>query len=673
MMSRQDDGRSQQPCQSACDPLSQQVYGVRPDAHLCGGRGFDGAKESGGTKAKDKCAQGTKNKSVILSTFLPLLQYPPPHPNFTYKTFLYPQTPSKREAVCQNELLRSAAAPHRRISFPSPLSIWNNQLYSSLYPNTQIGAAGRRRSPRKPRRNVEQRQERLTLHCADDSSPQTSLPLGSDVTIRSTGSSLLCLLTPGSQMSRFNVELIKLGRSGLVDREIPSGALVAQTALVLWYDHLPPTWANRVRLPSGSLPDFRTWESCRAMPLIDEFSPGFPVSHTFPFRRCSKLTSFHSHSPNLSTLFKRTNNGSGRRDIVNGISVRPYEPCLYSVAFSMFPHRISKVDTLPCGWEVAVSDFRMAAVSAETDSMSCEGPQEMRSVYSHSACRESVTRSLLRIPRERVDLKDSSYMIAAAASQRIVLKEKAIVTAPQVDHNAGQICGQPARRNLEAAGASVYREVAAMTMARFLSAGAMPCASPKDFAPLNANSSGRRRPVSVRLPPRRTGFDSRPLPNFRTWESCRTMPLIGGRFSGVSRFPCPCIPALLRIYLASPSSSLKISIFPQARPLAAIQPPQAQHLAAIQPPQARRLAVIQPQQILKLSVDAVTSTGQLASHQDREETSSRCCRGVVPPPGQQQWREKRPAGGNLSASIKQYRVLQAGRLDYWTRSGRETC
>ncbi|KAJ8883599.1 hypothetical protein PR048_015443 [Dryococelus australis] len=35
---------------------------------------------------------------------------------------------------------------------------------------------------------------------------------------------------------------------------------------------------------------------------------------------------------------------------------------------------------------------------------------------------------------------------------------------------------------------------------------------------------------TTRLPPRRTGFDSRvgSLPDFRTWESCWTMPLVGG-------------------------------------------------------------------------------------------------------------------------------------------------
>ncbi|KAJ8888769.1 hypothetical protein PR048_008261 [Dryococelus australis] len=36
-------------------------------------------------------------------------------------------------------------------------------------------------------------------------------------------------------------------------------------------DCSPPTEANRVQSPAGSLPDFREWESCQTMPLISRF------------------------------------------------------------------------------------------------------------------------------------------------------------------------------------------------------------------------------------------------------------------------------------------------------------------------------------------------------------------------------------------------------------------
>ncbi|KAJ8867035.1 hypothetical protein PR048_032897 [Dryococelus australis] len=48
----------------------------------------------------------------------------------------------------------------------------------------------------------------------------------------------------------------------------------------------PPTKANRVQSPAGSL-DFRKWESCWTMPLVGGFSRGSPVSLAPSFRRCS--------------------------------------------------------------------------------------------------------------------------------------------------------------------------------------------------------------------------------------------------------------------------------------------------------------------------------------------------------------------------------------------------
>ncbi|KAJ8871797.1 hypothetical protein PR048_028137 [Dryococelus australis] len=58
----------------------------------------------------------------------------------------------------------------------------------------------------------------------------------------------------------------------------------------------------------------------------------------------------------------------------------------------------------------------------------------------------------------------------------------------------------------------------------------------------------------------RSHFPARTLPDFRKWESCRMMPLIGGFFSGISRFPFNCIPALLHSHLISRSSALKTSL-----------------------------------------------------------------------------------------------------------------
>ncbi|KAJ8870373.1 hypothetical protein PR048_029394 [Dryococelus australis] len=69
-----------------------------------------------------------------------------------------------------------------------------------------------------------------------------------------------------------------------------------------WRLHYPPpTKANRVRYPAGSLQDFRMWESCRTMPLFGGFSRGSPVFPALAFRRCSILTSITLIGPNLFT------------------------------------------------------------------------------------------------------------------------------------------------------------------------------------------------------------------------------------------------------------------------------------------------------------------------------------------------------------------------------------
>ncbi|KAJ8890187.1 hypothetical protein PR048_009694 [Dryococelus australis] len=58
------------------------------------------------------------------------------------------------------------------------------------------------------------------------------------------------------------------------------------------------------------------------------------------------------------------------------------------------------------------------------------------------------------------------------------------------------------------------------------------------------------------------GFPTGSLRDFRTWESRRDDAAGWRAFSGISRFPCPCIPALLHTHHISPSLALKTSIRP---------------------------------------------------------------------------------------------------------------
>ncbi|KAJ8894553.1 hypothetical protein PR048_007210 [Dryococelus australis] len=64
--------------------------------------------------------------------------------------------------------------------------------------------------------------------------------------------------------------------------------------------------------------------------------------------------------------------------------------------------------------------------------------------------------------------------------------------------------------------------------------------------------------VAVRLacsPPTKANRFQSPvgsLSDFRVWESCPTVPLVGGVFSGIFRFPHPYIPVLLHTHLSRP-------------------------------------------------------------------------------------------------------------------------
>ncbi|KAJ8875989.1 hypothetical protein PR048_023897 [Dryococelus australis] len=53
----------------------------------------------------------------------------------------------------------------------------------------------------------------------------------------------------------------------------------------------PPTKANRVQSPAGSLPDFRMWKSCQTTQLVSGFSRGSSVSRVLSSECCSILTS----------------------------------------------------------------------------------------------------------------------------------------------------------------------------------------------------------------------------------------------------------------------------------------------------------------------------------------------------------------------------------------------
>ncbi|KAJ8871280.1 hypothetical protein PR048_027588 [Dryococelus australis] len=76
--------------------------------------------------------------------------------------------------------------------------------------------------------------------------------------------------------------------------------------LIRWLDYFPPTM-DRVRLPAGSPPDFLMWESCRIMPLVDEFSQG---TSRFPLPFIPSMLHPHVNVKSRPNLFTQQLPGS---------------------------------------------------------------------------------------------------------------------------------------------------------------------------------------------------------------------------------------------------------------------------------------------------------------------------------------------------------------------------
>ncbi|KAJ8893980.1 hypothetical protein PR048_006581 [Dryococelus australis] len=84
------------------------------------------------------------------------------------------------------------------------------------------------------------------------------------------------------------------------------------------FDYAPLTWTKRVRLRAWSLPDFRTWESCRAMSLVGVFSSG---TSRFP-RPCIMALPYPAlaspSSPQYHDVKRRTNLSTPTSDMGRG-------------------------------------------------------------------------------------------------------------------------------------------------------------------------------------------------------------------------------------------------------------------------------------------------------------------------------------------------------------------
>ncbi|KAJ8874933.1 hypothetical protein PR048_022823 [Dryococelus australis] len=63
-------------------------------------------------------------------------------------------------------------------------------------------------------------------------------------------------------------------RHALGDSKLTADFVIIGVAVAQWLGRLPPTTVIRAQSPSGSLPEFRMWESSRTMPLVGGFFVG---------------------------------------------------------------------------------------------------------------------------------------------------------------------------------------------------------------------------------------------------------------------------------------------------------------------------------------------------------------------------------------------------------------
>ncbi|KAJ8887826.1 hypothetical protein PR048_014044 [Dryococelus australis] len=142
----------------------------------------------------------------------------------------------------------------------------------------------------------------------------------------------------------------------------------------------PPIMTNRAQSPAGSLPDYRMWESCRAMPMpfhsgAAPYSPQSPspaLKHSLP-------KSLHSLTPSYD---RRMNKVTRHTTMLNSHRVEEYATCL-------------QVD-LKQGFQKG-SLYREQPIVAR-DGTSCSKPQ------SESAVERAVLAALTAVPMSRLRL-----------------------------------------------------------------------------------------------------------------------------------------------------------------------------------------------------------------------------------------------------------------------------
>ncbi|KAJ8895233.1 hypothetical protein PR048_000558 [Dryococelus australis] len=286
---------------------------------------------------------------------------------------------------------------------------------------------------------------------------------------------------------------------------------------------LPFTKANRVQSPAGSLPDFRMWESCR---MRCRWSAGFLGDLPFP-------PPFHSGAP-------------------------PYSPQSPSSAFKTTLLRAAQISSLnvfdcdgfawlPCGVDSPLTSGGRVVVEVVVQSSRCQRWIDMQYCYVRmfDFVALPVGRALISPVTEEgeADIRKGSPLRARA---RLYVARRARGLAAC----RGQGQGRRGDRCLDRSPWRPAPAPADVPNPLFSYCSFLSCHLREKEYPLGVVQphgpfllSGAAVTKRLDCPPstkaNRVQSPAGSLPDSRKWESCRTMPLVGGVFNGDLPFPPP--------------------------------------------------------------------------------------------------------------------------------------
>ncbi|KAJ8886144.1 hypothetical protein PR048_012353 [Dryococelus australis] len=347
----------------------------------------------------------------------------------------------------------------------------------------------------------------------------------------------------------------------------------------------PPTKANRVQYSAVS-PDFRKWETCRTMPLVGGFSRGSSYSLHSP---SSALKTKYLHSlthvrtqhvwPELAGHWgvspRRAAPAAGwlhesleKNNSRVGLNSRPHSlPHSKATAYGALHPTIhsqerlkNSIDTMKIGRKVSRNEGAIRAILTRTTSASSllRGKHAVFPSWSCTTLIASRTSTEANGASAGQTQESAWKRQTGGGLKESEEEEKNYKTGEMNVINTISQSNVTTRLEMQLDGQT--RDVSYWPMGTALALAEKghreshrkysDTVEPTKRTPTTAVAE--RLDCSPSTMANRAQFPAVSLQDFRKWESCRTMPLIGVVFSGISRFTRPFIPTLPHTHLNRP-------------------------------------------------------------------------------------------------------------------------